>query len=89
MINAENLEKYKPCMSNQDWVFTYLESTSASYVALYHQKGVVVDMWRVSQASQETIRTPQLNMALMGDVEWDGDGATQTHPDSRSGYVAG
>jgi hypothetical protein len=39
MIGAENLEKYKHCMSNQDQVFTYLESTGASYVALYQQKG--------------------------------------------------
>jgi hypothetical protein len=38
MIGAENLEKYKHYMSDQDQVFTYLESTSASYVTLYHQK---------------------------------------------------
>jgi hypothetical protein len=39
MLHAENLKKYKHCMSDQDQVFTYLESTGASYVALYHQKG--------------------------------------------------
>jgi hypothetical protein len=39
MIGAENLKKYKLCMSDQDRVFTYLESTGTTYVALYHQKG--------------------------------------------------
>jgi len=39
LIGAENLEKYKHCHSDTDWVLMYLQSTGASYMALYHWKG--------------------------------------------------
>ena len=39
LIGTANLEMYQHCTSDTDWVFAYLKSVDASYVALYHQKG--------------------------------------------------